>query len=333
MSDKPSAAWYLAPIFLGIILVMSASLAINHPSFGYGGGGGGGGGWGTMDPRVCGDKLCSEIPGGRDAFEAGTVPAEEEEEKSNPLPQEKSKLPEWIKNTAGWWSEGQIEDSDFIQSMEFLIKEEIIQVPVTSVTEEKSDTVPDWVKNNAGWWADGMISDNDFVNGIQFMIKNGIITIQDFSKKMEMDSSEIAKEMSDETEEMIMDEAAKESSSVSEKMAMEDKGPKITHMGEFRGLAGHHGEGNAKIFSANGESFLRFERFTVTNGPDLFVYIAQDGDVHNGILLQRLKGSTGDQNYILPEDIDIEVYNTAVVYCKLFGVYFAEAKLSVIQGY
>ena len=77
MSDKPSAAWYLTPIFLGIILVMSASLAINHPSFGYGGGGGGGGGWNTMDPRVCGDKLCSEIPGGRDAFEAGTVPAEE----------------------------------------------------------------------------------------------------------------------------------------------------------------------------------------------------------------------------------------------------------------
>ena len=51
MTDKPYAAWYLTPIFLGIILVMSVSLAINHPSFGYGGGGG----WGTMDPRVCGD--------------------------------------------------------------------------------------------------------------------------------------------------------------------------------------------------------------------------------------------------------------------------------------
>ncbi len=29
---------------------------------------------------VCGDRLCSEIPGGRAAFEAGTVPVEEEEE-------------------------------------------------------------------------------------------------------------------------------------------------------------------------------------------------------------------------------------------------------------
>ena len=29
---------------------------------------------------VCGDRLCSEIPGGRAAFEAGEVPVEEEEE-------------------------------------------------------------------------------------------------------------------------------------------------------------------------------------------------------------------------------------------------------------
>ena len=90
---------------------------------------------------------------------------------------EESKIPEWIKNTAGWWAEGQIEDSDFIQSMEFLIKEEIIQVPVTSVTEEKSDTVPDWVRNNAGWWADGLISDDDFISGIKYLVEQGIIKV------------------------------------------------------------------------------------------------------------------------------------------------------------
>ena len=47
------------------------SVVLTPQSFGYGGGGGGGGGGSgsTMDPRVCGDKLCSEIPGGRDAWE------------------------------------------------------------------------------------------------------------------------------------------------------------------------------------------------------------------------------------------------------------------------
>jgi len=44
-----------------------------------------------MDPRVCGDKLCSEIPGGRAAFEAGTVPVEEEETMGEMI-EEKSKI-------------------------------------------------------------------------------------------------------------------------------------------------------------------------------------------------------------------------------------------------
>ena len=45
------------------ILIFSIVLT---QSFGYGGGGGGGK---EPDPRVCGDRLCSEIPGGRDAWE------------------------------------------------------------------------------------------------------------------------------------------------------------------------------------------------------------------------------------------------------------------------
>jgi len=72
-------------IFISIILVTSVSLAINHPSFGYGGGGGGGGGGSgsTGDSRVCGDKLCSEIPGGREAWERTTNTKQVESESSN----------------------------------------------------------------------------------------------------------------------------------------------------------------------------------------------------------------------------------------------------------
>jgi len=72
-------------IFISIILVTSVSLAINHPSFGYGGGGGGGGGGSgsTGDSRVCGDKLCTEIPGGREAWESRTNTKQVESELSN----------------------------------------------------------------------------------------------------------------------------------------------------------------------------------------------------------------------------------------------------------
>jgi len=59
--------------------VISVPLAINPPSFGYGGGG-----WNTLDPRVCGDKLCSEIPGGRSAWEERNEPIEQENNKNPP---------------------------------------------------------------------------------------------------------------------------------------------------------------------------------------------------------------------------------------------------------
>ena len=50
-----------------IFSILIFSVVLTPLSFGYGGGGGGGGG--KPDPRVCGDRLCSEIPGGRDAWE------------------------------------------------------------------------------------------------------------------------------------------------------------------------------------------------------------------------------------------------------------------------
>ena len=37
-------------------------------------------------------------------------------------------IPQWIKNNAGWWADGSIDDSSFIQGIQFLIKEGIIQI-------------------------------------------------------------------------------------------------------------------------------------------------------------------------------------------------------------
>ena len=86
-------------------------------------------------------------------------------------------VPSWVKNNAGWWAEGTISESEFIQGIQFLIKDGIIVVPPTVVSVEKSQGVPSWVKNNAGWWAEGTISDDEFINGIQHLIKTGIISV------------------------------------------------------------------------------------------------------------------------------------------------------------
>ena len=86
-------------------------------------------------------------------------------------------VPAWVKNNAGWWADGTISESDFVQGIQFLIKDGIIVIPPTTVSAETSQGVPEWVKNNAGWWADGTISDGEFVNGIQHLIKTSVISV------------------------------------------------------------------------------------------------------------------------------------------------------------
>ncbi len=86
-------------------------------------------------------------------------------------------IPDWIKNNAAWWADGVISENEFVQGIQYLIKENVLSVPPTAVSAEQSGSVPDWVKNNAAWWAAGTITDEEFLNGIQHLIKIGIITV------------------------------------------------------------------------------------------------------------------------------------------------------------
>jgi len=47
------------------------------------------------------------------------------------------KIPEWVKNNAGWWADGQIPDSAFVQGIQFLIKEGVI-----IIEQEQSEKGP-----------------------------------------------------------------------------------------------------------------------------------------------------------------------------------------------
>ena len=87
-------------------------------------------------------------------------------------------VPDWVKNTAGWWATSQITDSAFLQGIQYLIKEEIIIILPTEVSESvAAEKVPTWFKNNAGWWANSQINDSTFISGIQYLIKSGIIVV------------------------------------------------------------------------------------------------------------------------------------------------------------
>jgi len=86
-------------------------------------------------------------------------------------------IPSWIKTNAKFWSDGKITDKDFVNGIQYLIKQKIIKIPSTQKEGSGSSTIPVWVKNSAKFWADGKTTDDDFVNGIQFLIKSGIIKV------------------------------------------------------------------------------------------------------------------------------------------------------------
>ena len=87
-------------------------------------------------------------------------------------------VPAWVKNTAGWWANDQIEDSEFLTSMQFLIKNDIIKINSAEVNQGVGQGIPAWVKNTAGWWASDQIEDAEFLTSMQFLIKNGLLVIE-----------------------------------------------------------------------------------------------------------------------------------------------------------
>jgi len=87
-----------------------------------------------------------------------------------------SLIPDWVKNVAGFWHDGSINDASFLEGISYLIQNNIIIVPTTE-SGSGGGAVPDWVKNTAGWWANDEIEDDTFVNAITYLIQQGLIQV------------------------------------------------------------------------------------------------------------------------------------------------------------
>ena len=102
--------------------------------------------------------------------------------------------------------------------------------------------------------------------------------------------------------------------------------------GSFRAIA-HPGSGTASVIELpDGERMLTLTKFATDNGPDLRVYLAsadpaQGGELGDSKDLGALKGNKGDQQYVIPKDVDVSRLSTVVVWCRAFSVGFTSAKL------
>jgi len=110
--------------------------------------------------------------------------------------------------------------------------------------------------------------------------------------------------------------------------------------GDFVTLdAVHTATGHVTLYRlSDNSSMLRFDNFTVSNGPDLKVYLCAAtnpqtaADVQTGKLqfqVGALKGTIGAQNYAaIPSDLDLSRYKSVVIFSESLQAVYSSAALN-----
>jgi len=86
-------------------------------------------------------------------------------------------IPYWMKNNAELWSTEKITDSEFVNAIQYLIKNKYMTIHTQSVAKINSDIIPSWVKTKAEGWSNNTVSDVEFVFSIKYLIMHGIIQL------------------------------------------------------------------------------------------------------------------------------------------------------------
>ena len=100
--------------------------------------------------------------------------------------------------------------------------------------------------------------------------------------------------------------------------------------GAFSGLDGHGARGTATaIRLAEGGRVVTFTDFDVDNGPGVKVYLApSEAYGEDVIFLGDLKGNVGNQQYAIPDGVDLARYGTVLLWCEPFSVRMAAASFA-----
>ena len=126
-------------------------------------------------------------------------------------------IPSWIKMIAVWWGEDKINDEDFINTFQYLLKNKILEIPLSSnvepecgpglvldeitnecVIHDESDsegifldaievqqkTVVSLIKTTTSWWGKGKIADQEFIDALQYLVENNVLTIDPEKKPL-----------------------------------------------------------------------------------------------------------------------------------------------------
>ena len=113
------------------------------------------------------------------------------------------------------------------------------------------------------------------------------------------------------------------------------EGPVLLSSSEWISI-GHPGTGTVLVYrQPDGSHVVRFENLDVSNGPDLLVILSAAPLVNDRaaysaaeyLSLGDLKGNKGNQNYVVPADVNLGDYQTVAIWCRRFDYTFNAAEL------
>ncbi|MFC4812062.1 DM13 domain-containing protein [Paenibacillus sp. GCM10023250] len=95
-------------------------------------------------------------------------------------------------------------------------------------------------------------------------------------------------------------------------------------MGTFEGQNEMKAAGTAVI--ENGQ--LKLSNFSVSEGPDLHVYLANGNDAANGTEIGKIDLKSAEQTFDVTKE-DLSKYDTVLIYCQKAHVIFGKASLEL----
>ena len=99
----------------------------------------------------------------------------------------------------------------------------------------------------------------------------------------------------------------------------------LKYYGIFIPASGITVSGEAKIYLENGQYKVVLENFSISNGPDLKVYLSKAATPNEFVNLGNLTSQTV---YSIPANINVSEYSHVIIHCQQYNHLFATAALT-----
>ena len=92
-------------------------------------------------------------------------------------------IPNWVKDTTNWWLMKEINEQDFLRSVEYMIEKNIIRIPAVEEVENKKNISE--IRINLNLWSQNESSDQEFFKIVQWLVDNRFIEIKKTQEDIE----------------------------------------------------------------------------------------------------------------------------------------------------